>query len=652
MFKDGQQSSGKSNSQRSTTPKGGRPDPKKGNGGEMQRPKKNCVMCVQDHSGECRQGTNAFFDCGKCGHTVRDCLKNTGQAEDNTQPRPKTQGAAAAEPPMRNKFYDLKDSVPVVNDFLDVLLEDLRGVSPLREIDFDIDLEPDTRPISIPPYIMTPPELKELKLQSKDLTDKGYNYLRVRDGDIPKTTFRMHYGHYEFLVMSFGLTNAPAAFIYLMNRLCGIGWLLPEVCGGLFFYCCPLTTLTKKTSKFEWTETCEKSFQELKDILTSALVLTLPKCGENYTVYCDASRVGLGCVFMQAGKVIDYASRQLKVIRVSSKDNVVADSLSGMSMGSTTRVEDYKKELAKKVQRLVEVKKGQHLDPVLMELNDSVLLKMNESFALEGDGILRYQDRLCVPDVDDLRTKVVTEADGSRYSIYPGSTKMYHDLKQIYWWDVMKKDIAEYVAKCCNCQQVKAEHLKPGGLISNLELQHASTAFHPQPNGQVECTIQTLEEMLKACEIDFKGSWDEHLPLIEFSYNNSYHSNIGMTPFEALYGRRCRSPVGWFEVYLKISPMKGVMRFGRKGKLSSRHVGPYVIVQRVGEVEYEFALLVDLASVHPVFHVSMLKKCLGDPTSIIPVEGLGVDEYLSYEEVPIEILDRQVKRLRNKEIAQ
>ena len=103
---------------------------------------------------------------------------------------------------------------------------------------------------------------------------------------------------------------------------------------------------------------------------------------------------------------------------------------------------------------------------------------------------------------------------------------------------------------------------------------------------------------------------------------------------------------------MKISPMKGVMRFGRKGKLSSRHVGPYVIVQRVGEVEYEFALLVDLASVHPVFHVSMLKKCLGDPTSIIPVEGLGVDEYLSYEEVPIEILDRQVKRLRNKEIAQ
>ena len=107
---------------------------------------------------------------------------------------------------------------------------------------------------------------------------------------------------------------------------------------------------------------------------------------------------------------------------------------------------------------------------MLIELKDSVLLKMNESFALGDDGILRYQNRLCVPDVDDLRTKIVTEAHGSRYSIHPGSTKMYHDLKQIYWWDGMKKDIADYVAKCPNCQHVKAEHLKPGGLTQIIEV--------------------------------------------------------------------------------------------------------------------------------------------------------------------------------------
>ena len=101
---------------------------------------------------------------------------------------------------------------------------------------------------------------------------------------------------------------------------------------------------------------------------------------------------------------------------------------------------------------------------MLIEPKDSVLVKMNDSFALGGDDILRYQDRLCVPDVDDLQTRIIAEAHGSIYSIHPGSTKKYHDLKQIYCWDGMKKDIADYVTKCPNCQQVKAEHLKPDGL--------------------------------------------------------------------------------------------------------------------------------------------------------------------------------------------
>ena len=119
---------------------------------------------------------------------------------------------------------------------------------------------------------------------------------------------------------------------------------------------------------------------------------------------------------------------------------------------------------------VVEVKKGQHLDPVLMDLKDSVLVNMNESFVLGGDDILWYQDRMCVPDVDDLRTKIVAEAHDSKYLIYPGSTKMYHDLKHIYWWDGMKKDVAEYVAKCPNYQKVKAEHLKPGSLTYVIEV--------------------------------------------------------------------------------------------------------------------------------------------------------------------------------------
>ncbi|WMV25057.1 hypothetical protein MTR67_018442 [Solanum verrucosum] len=198
-----------------------------------------------------------------------------------------------------------------------------------------------------------------------------------------------------------------------------------------------------------------------------------------------------------------------------------------------------------------------------------------------------------------------------------------------------------------------------------VKLHGASLSIISDRDGQVERTIQTLEDMLRACVINFKGNRDDHLPLIEFSYNNSYHSSISMAPFEALYGRRCQFPVGSFEVgefsllgpevvmrpRRKISPMREVMRFGKKGKLSPRYVGPYEILKRVRKVAYELKLPIELAPVHPVFHISMLKKCIGDPVSILPLEGLGVDENLSYEEALVEILDRQVKKLRNKEVA-
>ena len=178
------------------------------------------------------------------------------------------------------------------------------------------------------------------------------------------------------------------------------------------------------------------------------------------------------------------------------KANVVAYALSKMRMGSTTHFKDAKKELVKDLHRLArlgvrlvdstsggvsinpssesslvfEVMEGHHLDPVLMEMKDSVLVKINESFALGDDNIRRYHNMLCVLDVDDLWTRIIIEAHGSRFSIYPGSTKMYHDHKQIYWWDGMKKDIADYVSKCPNCQQVKAEHLKHGGLTQIIDV--------------------------------------------------------------------------------------------------------------------------------------------------------------------------------------
>ncbi|KAD5318397.1 hypothetical protein E3N88_18343 [Mikania micrantha] len=228
-----------------------------------------------------------------------------------------------------------------------------------------------------------------------------------------------------------------------------------------------------------------------------------------------------------------------------------------------------------------------------------------------------------------------------------------------------------------------------------------STAYHPQTDGQSERTIQTLKDMLRACALDFGVSWDNHLPLIEFSYNNSYHSNIGCAPFEALYGRKCRSPICWTEVgdnritrpelilettdkvaqiqqilqatrsrqtsyadkwrkplkfqvgdrvMLKVSPWKGLVRFGAKGKLAPRYVGPFDITQRIGPVAYRLRLPDELSWVHDVFHVSNLNKCLADESLVIPLDEIQVEEQLHFIEEPIDIMDREVKGLKRSRI--
>ncbi|GKE47394.1 putative reverse transcriptase domain-containing protein [Tanacetum coccineum] len=167
-----------------------------------------------------------------------------------------------------------------------------------------------------------------------------------------------------------------------------------------------------------------------------------------------------------------------------------------------------------------------------------------------------------------------------------------------------------------------------------------SMAYHPQTDGQSERRIQTLEDMLRACVLDFRGSWDVHLPLVEFSYNNSHHSSVRCAPFEALHGRKCRSPIMWAEqsyadkrrkplefcvgdyVLLKVSPWKGVVRFGKKGKLAPRFVGHFEIIKKVGPVAYRLDFLKEFNGVHDTFHVLNLKKCLADPTLHVPLDEI------------------------------
>ncbi|GKD20411.1 putative reverse transcriptase domain-containing protein [Tanacetum coccineum] len=200
-----------------------------------------------------------------------------------------------------------------------------------------------------------------------------------------------------------------------------------------------------------------------------------------------------------------------------------------------------------------------------------------------------------------------------------------------------------------------------------------STTYHPQTDSESECIIQTLEDMLRVCFLDIEGSWDIYLLLVEFLYNNSYHSSVRCAPFEAVYGRKCHSLIMWAEVgedqligpelvrettkkisqikdrvkaardhqksyankrrkplefsvcdyiLLKVSPWKGVVHFGKKGKLAPRFVGPFEIVEKVGPVAYKLRLPEELNGVHDTFNVSNLKKCLADPTLQVPLDEI------------------------------
>jgi hypothetical protein len=368
-------------------------------------------------------------------------------------------------------------------------------------------------------------------------------------------------------------------------------------------------------------------------------------------------------------------------------------------------------------------------------------------FHEDTEGTLWFKEMLVVPKKEALKKKILDEAHTSRYSIHLESTKMYHDLRQQFWWTRMKREAGHYVSKCDTCQKVKADYLKPRGLLQPLSIPvwkwddismdfivglplmarkfdsiwvivdqlsksthfipvhtcydarryveiyiahvlclhgvlkmiisdrgsefvalfweqlHTSLgthlihslAYHPQTDDQTKRVNQILEDMLRACVLEHKGSWDQNLPLVKFSYNNSYQESLKMAPFEVLYGQRCHTPLNWIEpgekvifgpdiieeveaivhriqgnlkvvksrqetyankrrrplefevgdhIYLRVSPMKGVKRFGVKGKLAARYIKPFSILKKYGIVAYKLNLPPSLAGVHDIFHVS------------------------------------------------
>ncbi|KAL4020671.1 hypothetical protein IC575_019452 [Cucumis melo] len=429
----------------------------------------------------------------------------------------------------------------------------------------------------------------------------GYHQLRIKDGDVPKMAFRSRYRHYEFIVMSFGLTNAPAVFMDLMNRVfrefldtfvivfiddiliysktkveheehlrmvlqtlrdnklyakfskcefwlkqvsflghvvskAGVSvdpakieavtsWTRPSTVSevrsflGLAGYyrrfvenfsriATRLTQLTRKRAPFVWSKACDDSFQNLKQKLVTAPVLTVPDGSGSFVIYSDGSKKGLGCVLMQQGKVVAYASRQLKsheqnypthdlelaavILYHPGKANVVVDALSrnvSHSAALITRQAPLHRDLERAEivvsvgavtmqlaqltvqptlrQRIID---AQSNDPYLVEKRGLAEAGQAVELSISSDGGLLFERRLCVPSDSTIKTELLSEAQSSPFSMHPGSTKMYQDLKWVYWWRNMKREVAEFVSKCLVCQQVKAPRQKPAGLLQPLSI--------------------------------------------------------------------------------------------------------------------------------------------------------------------------------------
>nr|GEU64737.1 putative reverse transcriptase domain-containing protein [Tanacetum cinerariifolium] len=537
----------------------------------------------------------------------------------------------------------------------------------------------------------------------------GYYQLRIREEDIPITAFRTRYGHFVFQVMSFVLTNSPAVFMDLMKLVCK-----PYLDKFMIVFIDDILIYSNNKEEHE---------EHLKTILELL---------KNEKLYAKFSK----CYFWLEsvyflGHVIDSDGVHVDPTKVEAIQNWSAPTTPtevrqflGLADYYWRFIEGFSlvsKPLFKLTQKNKKYEWGMEEEEAFQTLKEKLCSAPILAFP---EGIEKFH---CI--LRCITQGLWSSIDAKR----KGSDKMYQDLKKLYWWPNMKADIAtfekitmDFVSGLprtpCGYDSIwvivdhltKSAHFLPMKKTDSIEklaqlylkeivcrhgvhvsiisdrdslftlrfwetLQKAfrtqlnlSTSYHPETDGQSERNIQTLEDMLRACAIDFGNSWDRHLPLVEFSYNNSYHASIKTAPFKALYGRKCRSPICWSEVgdsqltgpelirettkkivqiknqlltARSLSPWKCVIRFGKRGKLSPRYIGPFEIIERIGLVAYKLELPVKLRGIHSTFYVSNLKKCLADENLVIPLEEVQLDDKLHFIEEPVEIIDREYLEL-------
>ncbi|GKA86176.1 putative reverse transcriptase domain-containing protein, partial [Tanacetum coccineum] len=435
--------------------------------------------------------------------------------------------------------------------------------------------------------------------------------------------------------------------------------------------------------------------------------LALPEGNDDFVVYCDASYQGLRAVLMQREKVIAYASRQLKpheenytthdlelgavvfALKIWShylygtkyydceiryhpgKANFIADTLSRKERIKPLQVRSLVMTIHPNLPSQILKAQTEALKEENIKAEN--LQGMDKAFEIRPDGTRCIKNRSWLPLFGNLRDLIMHESHKSKYSIHPGSDKMYQDLKKLYWWPNMKAIIAEYVGKCLTCSRVKAECQKPSGLLVQPEIpmwkweritmdfitklpktsnghdtiwvivDRLTKSAHFIPtretdNRDSQYKSRFWQSFTKCFGVLIRLSMDIILKRMDkvkgpFKHSNSCsawvieyckrmgtdhlpvrsYANIRRKPLEFQVGDR---------VMLKVSPRKGVIRFGKRGKLNPRYIGPFKILERIGPVAYKLELPEELSNVHSTFHISNLKKCLSDESLVIPMKEL------------------------------